>query len=93
MDFIKNDTPSMDNIYNSTYYKKTRDYEQTLANNSFEKSKSPFKTGVVPSPAYSSMFAQPTSQDNNDNLFMESLTGETYATIFKKRYYSKYCRK
>ena len=94
MDFIKNDTPSMDNIYNSTYYKKTRDYEQTLANNSFEKSKSPFKTGVVPSPAYSSMFAQPTSQDNLNNLFMESLTGETIPiSSFKHKNMQPFLRK
>jgi len=76
MDFIKNDMPSMDNIYNSTYYNKSRDYEQSLADNSYEKSKNPFKTGVVPIPAFSSMSAQSTSQDNLDKSFMRSLTGE-----------------
>ena len=59
MDYIKNDMPSMDNIYQSQYFKKTREYEQNLANNSYEKAKYPFKTGIFPSPSYSSMFAQP----------------------------------
>ena len=58
MDFIINETPSMDNVYNSTYYKQTRDYEQNLANKSYEKAKNPFQTGVVPMPSYSDMFMQ-----------------------------------
>ena len=75
MEYIKNDMPSMDNIYQSQYYKKTRDYERTLANNSYEKAKYPFKTGVVPSPSYSSMFAQSTNE-NEDSSYINSLSGE-----------------
>jgi len=75
MEYIKNDMPSMDNIYQSQYYKKTRDYEQTQANKSYEKAKYPFKTGVVPSPSYSSMFAQSTNE-NEDGSYINSLSGE-----------------
>jgi len=76
MDYIKNDMPSMDNIYQSQYYNKTKDYQQSLANNAYEKSKYPFKSGVVPSPSYSSMFAQSFNDDNNENNYINSLTGE-----------------
>jgi hypothetical protein len=76
MDYIKNDMPSMDNIYQSQYYNKTKEYEQSLANNAYEKSKYPFKTGVVPSPSYSSMFAQSFDDDENENNYINSLSGE-----------------
>ena len=56
MDFIINETPSMNNIYDSSYYKQTKDYEQNLANKAYEKARNPFETGVVPMPAYSDMF-------------------------------------
>jgi len=76
MDYIKNDMPSMDNIYQSQYYNKTKDYEQSLANNSYQKAKYPFKTGVVPSPAYSSMFSQPFINEDDNNSYINSLSGE-----------------
>ena len=76
MDYIKNDMPSMDNIYQSQYFKKSRDYEQSLANNSYEKAKYPFKTGVVPSPSYSSMFAQSFNDEDNQNSYINSISGE-----------------
>ena len=76
MDYIKNDMPSMDNIYQSQYFKKSRDYEQSLANNSYEKAKYPFKTGVVPSPSYSSMFAQSFNEEDNQNSYINSISGE-----------------
>jgi hypothetical protein len=75
MDYIKNDMPSMDNIYQSQYYNKTKAYEQNLANRSYEKAKYPFKTGVIPSPSYSSMFAQ-NLNDDNDSSYINSLSGE-----------------
>ena len=68
--------PSMDNIYQSQYYNKTKDYEQSLANNSYQKAKYPFKTGVVPSPAYSSMFSQPFINEDDNNSYINSLSGE-----------------
>jgi len=42
------DTPSMDNIYNSTYYKETQKYEQNLSDEFYKKAQMPFKTGVIP---------------------------------------------
>lgn len=75
MDFIINETPSMDNVYNSVYYKQTRDYEQDLANKSYEKAKNPFKTGVVPMPSYSDMYMDPNEYNNVNNNYVNSLSG------------------
>ena len=76
MDFLSNEMPSMNNIYDSDYYNTTKKYEQSLANKSYEKSKNPFKTGVVPRPAYSDMFMN-TEEYNKvpDNQF-KSLSGQ-----------------
>ena len=75
MDFIANEMPSMNNIYDSDYYNKTKQYEQNLANISFEKSKNPFKTGVVPRPAYSDQF-MPTNEYNQiPSKEVKSLSG------------------
>jgi len=76
MEYIKNDMPSMDNIYQSQYYNKTKDFEQSLANDAYEKSKNPFKTGVIPSPSYSSMFAQPFDNEENQQSYINSISGE-----------------
>ena len=43
-----NDTPSMDNIYNSKFYTETREYEQNLSDDFYKKAQMPFKTGVIP---------------------------------------------
>ena len=43
-----NDTPSMDNIYNSTYYRETQNYEQNLSDEFYKKAQMPFITGVIP---------------------------------------------
>lgn len=75
MDFINNETPSMDNIYNSDYYNKTKNYELNLATNSYNKAKNPFKTGVVPSPAYSDMFMETYEYDKINGNFVNSLSG------------------
>ncbi len=74
MDYIKNEMPSMDNIYNSDYYNQTKKYELDLANKSYEKSRNPFQTGVVPSPAYSDMFME-TSEYNKTDNYIHSLSG------------------
>ena len=75
MDFILNDMPSMNNIYDSTYYTKTRDYEQGLANDKFNKARNPFKSGVVPRPAESSMFYDTTDKPYKDE-YVSSLSGD-----------------
>jgi len=76
MDFVSNEMPSMNNIYESDFYNKTKKYEQSLANKSYEKSKNPFKTGVVPRPAYSDMFMNTDEYDNTPNNHIKSLTGK-----------------
>jgi hypothetical protein len=43
-----NDTPSMDNIYDSKFYSETRAYEQNLSDNFYKKAQMPFQTGVIP---------------------------------------------
>ena len=43
-----NDTPSMDNIYNSKFYTETKNYEQNLSDDFYKKAQMPFQTGVVP---------------------------------------------
>ena len=42
------DTPSMDNIYNSTFYKETQNYEQNLSDEFYKKAQMPFMSGVIP---------------------------------------------
>ena len=42
------DTPSMDNIYNSSFYKETKNYEQNLSDDFYKKAQMPFVTGVIP---------------------------------------------
>jgi hypothetical protein len=80
MDFVLNDMPSMNNIYDSSYYPKTREYELELANDKYKKARNPFKTGVVPRPAESSMFYDTTDNSYNQNRnrnYVESLSGDT----------------
>jgi hypothetical protein len=43
-----NDTPSMDNIYNSKFYSETKAYEQNLSDDYYKKAQMPFQTGVIP---------------------------------------------
>ncbi len=75
MDFINNETPSMDNIYSSDYYNKTKKYELDLATKNNEKAKNPFKTGVVPMPSYSDMFMETNEYDKVNNNYIDSLSG------------------
>ena len=43
-----NDTPSMDNIYNSKFYSETKAYEQNLSDDFYKKAQMPFQSGVIP---------------------------------------------
>ena len=43
-----NDTPSMDNIYGSTFYSETKAYEQSLSDDYYKKAQMPFQSGVIP---------------------------------------------
>jgi hypothetical protein len=46
--YLANDFPSMNNIYDSTYYTKTKNYEQGLSDEYYKKAQMPFKSGVIP---------------------------------------------
>ena len=55
------DMPSMNNIYSSSYYDVARADERTRGMTNWDAAKDPWATGMVPEPAYASMF-QPLSQ-------------------------------
>jgi len=76
MDFILNETPSMNNIYNSDYYNITKKKEQELANKAYEKAKYPFNTGVVPNPSTADIFMPVNEYDKIDKRYINSLTGD-----------------
>jgi hypothetical protein len=71
---IDNDIPSMNNIYSSKYWDKVKEDEQKRSNILYEKSKSPYDTGIIAKPAYSDMFAR--IDTDNANSLVSSLTGE-----------------
>ena len=45
--YLANDFPSMNNIYDSSYYNQTKNYEQALSDEYYKKAQMPFKTGVI----------------------------------------------
>jgi hypothetical protein len=71
MELYPQDVPSMNNIYESKYWDKVRKDEQSRSDKMYEKSKSPFETGIVATPAYASMFQ--TLSDDNDNLLSNDI--------------------
>jgi len=77
---IDNDIPSMNNIYSSRYWDKVKEDEQKRSNILYEKSKSPYDTGIIAKPAYSDMFARidtgNASKANSNDSLVSSLTGE-----------------
>ena len=73
MELYPQDVPSMNNIYDSKYWDKVKHDEQNRSNKMYDKAKSPFETGIVPTPAYSSMFQ--TLEEQNTNI-VSSLTGK-----------------
>ena len=57
---------SMDNMYSSTYYTDVKKDELIRGTKMYNKAQNPMETGIVPRPAFASMFAQ--VEDMNDNL-------------------------
>lgn len=53
------EVPSMDNVYNSSHQNKSWATERTLGTNIWKASQNPYETGVIPRPAYASMFMSP----------------------------------
>ena len=76
MDFILNETPSMNNIYQSDYYSTIKKEEQEKANKAYEKAKYPFQTGVVPSPSSADMFMPIDEYNKIDRKYINSLSGD-----------------
>jgi len=74
--YLNDDIPSMNNIYSSRYWDKVKEDEQSRSDTLYEKSKSPYKTGIVAKPANSDMFTRTHYNElsNDDNI--SSLTGE-----------------
>ena len=78
------DIPSMNNIYDSTYWEKVKKDEQDRSNKMYECSKKPYETGVVSKTSGSGMFKRQfysdinENENTNDNLndYTYSLTGE-----------------
>ena len=70
MELNSTDIPSMNNIYESKYWDKVRNEEQSLSDDLYNKSKNPFVSGVVSRPAYASAF----NGDLNSTEF-KSLSG------------------
>ena len=70
----------MNNIYSSRYWDKVKEDEQKRSNILYEKSKSPYDTGIIAKPAYSDMFARIDTGNapkaNSNNSLVSSLTGE-----------------
>lgn len=73
------DTPSMNNVYDSDYWRSVRQDELARGTRTFNASMTPLESGYVPKPAYASMFASPDTQQTNlekKPSFVQSLTGE-----------------
>ena len=76
MDIYSNDKPSMKNIYESKYLDTVRKDEYQRGKEMYKKARKPYKTGVVPMPADSSMFSNfnENANDNDNNISL--LSGE-----------------
>lgn len=68
--------PSMENIYQSTYYRDVKKDELTRGNKMYNKAQNSMDTGIVSRPAFASQFAQIT--DQNDSLTGEPMSDHDY---------------
>ena len=68
--------PSMQNIYKSNFYNETRSQEFDLANKKWTGSQNPYETGIVPKPAYASMFANP-----SETIMPEGANSRRFRTL------------
>jgi len=78
MELYPEDVPSMDNVYQSKYWETVKKDEKKKATDMFIKSRNPYETGVVPRPAYASMF-----QNIDNSPEQTSLTGNKMDNAFK----------
>ena len=64
---LSNNTPSMNNIYDSTYFTSVKNDEQERSNKMYSMGENPYSTGIVNLPAYSDMFKRNHNDNDNDN--------------------------
>ena len=69
---------SMDNMYSSTYYRNVKKDEFLRGTQMYNKAQNPMETGIVPRPAFASMFAQVTDDNLGDNLTGEQRNNEDF---------------
>ena len=67
---------SLDNIYSSTYYTDVKRDELIRGTKMYNKAQNPMETGIVPRPAFASMFSQ--IDDTNDNLSGMQMESQDY---------------
>lgn len=78
-----NERPSMKNIYKSNFWQEVRQDEQSRGDRMWNKAQNPMETGVVPKPAYASMFEFATPQEmaatksDTRQTTITTLAGET----------------
>lgn len=81
MDF-SNNQPSMKNIYDSSYFNKIKENEQSMSKDLYKKGETPYNTGIVSLPANSDMFKRMNYNDfeKNNNMnggeIITSLSGD-----------------
>lgn len=74
-----NSKPSMQNMYGSDHWTHVRTEEQQRGNKMWNAAQQPFEHGVVPRPAYASMFAAPAPEPVKNDRIM-TLAGEELST-------------
>jgi hypothetical protein len=79
---MSNEIPSMNSIYDSTYFKRSQNDIMKKSNTMYNAAQNPMKTGIVPNPAYASQFQTLDSNQISGNSSasdigqFQSLTGE-----------------
>lgn len=68
--------PSMKNVYSSDHWTAVRDDERTRGTQRWNSAQNPLDTGIVPKPAYASMFASPMDTQVSQGPVVQTLAGE-----------------
>jgi len=85
MNISSNNIPSMKNIYDSTYWNKIKEDEQSISNDLYKKSMKPYETGVVSKNSTSDSFKRKFySEINNENNDGEMIGDYTYSLTGEK---------
>lgn len=72
--------PSMNSMYQSTYYKDVKRDEERKLNNRYNAAQNPMETGIIPKPSFASQFAQIADiEQSNYSLTGEPMTNNDFA--------------